>query len=133
MPPGHMNPLNKSRDAAIAPEDIAHEAVKVTEALLHLSTKRLRLFEQLQGRKLERMMVDEPGKALTLQLADQVFRSKSPSKQSREFQRLLRHHGIPRYLWWWERGLMYAGSLLSRDITRARDALNRPLHTRGKQ
>jgi RHH-type proline utilization regulon transcriptional repressor/proline dehydrogenase/delta 1-pyrroline-5-carboxylate dehydrogenase len=114
MIPGHINPLNKARDTAIAPEDIAHEAVKLTEGLLHISRQNLGFFDQLRGRKLERMMLDEPGKALTLQLADQVFRSKSPINQSREFQRLLRHHGIPRYLWWWERGLMSAGSLLSR-------------------
>jgi RHH-type proline utilization regulon transcriptional repressor/proline dehydrogenase/delta 1-pyrroline-5-carboxylate dehydrogenase len=114
MTPAHITPRNKARDTAIAQEDIPNEAVKLTESLLHLSRKKLRFFDQLRGRKLERMMVDEPGKALTLQLADQVFRSKSPNKQSREFQRLLRHHGIPRYLWWWEKGLMYAGSLLSR-------------------
>ena len=110
--------LHPVRDPLFAPESIAQEAIRLTEELLQSSRARLSRSEQFRGRKMERMLNDEPGKSLTLQLADQVFRSKSAREQAREFQRLLCHHGIPRYLWWWERGLMYFGSMLSRAFPR---------------
>ncbi len=96
------------------PVDVAKEAVRTTEKLLLLSRIHLGFREKLHGRKLERMLTDESGKTLTLQIADQVFRSKSPREQAREFSRLIKHHGVPRYLWWWEKLLMYTGSLVSR-------------------
>jgi len=96
------------------PVDLAKEAVRTTKDLLLLSRKNLGFRERMRGKKLERMLSDESGKTLTLQIADQVFRSKVRREQSREFCRLLRAHGVPRYLWYWERWLMFTGSVLSR-------------------
>jgi len=98
----------------IMPLDIAEEAVRRTKNLLILSRRHLGFRERMRGKKLERMLIDESGKTLTLQIADQVFRSKVRREQSREFCRLLRSHGVPRYLWCWERCLMFTGSALSR-------------------
>ena len=98
--------------------DFASAAVRRTEDLLLLSRRHLGLRERIRGKKLERMLSDESGKTLTLQIADQVFRSKVRREQSREFCRLLKAHGVPRYLWSWERCLMFTGSILSRLLPR---------------
>lgn len=59
-------------------------------------------------------MVDDPaGKAFTLALADEVFRSHIPTIQTRRWREIANLFGIPRYLGWFDKALLSVGSAVS--------------------
>src|SRR5688572_9900935 len=101
-----------------APDDIAivgplaHRAVELAEALLREARAQQTPDEHAQARKLARMMADPHGKALTIALADQAFRSHRPERIADQLAYLLERYGVPRYMDWWERvGLLLGGAM----------------------
>jgi len=70
--------------------------------------------ERAESGRLARMMNDPNGKAFTVQMVDQVFRSRSPHRQAARFRRLLEKFGAPAYLTTGQRLLMRLGALGSR-------------------
>jgi RHH-type proline utilization regulon transcriptional repressor/proline dehydrogenase/delta 1-pyrroline-5-carboxylate dehydrogenase len=56
------------------------------------------------------MMDDPAGKAFTLAMVDEVFRSSNSRQRAKLFRRLLQDYGVPRYLSWTDRLLMRAGA-----------------------
>jgi RHH-type proline utilization regulon transcriptional repressor/proline dehydrogenase/delta 1-pyrroline-5-carboxylate dehydrogenase len=70
--------------------------------------------ERAESGRLARMMNDSRGKAFTVQMVDQVFRSRSPRRQAERFRALLEKYGAPAYLSPGQRRLMRLGALGSR-------------------
>src|SRR5688500_17956083 len=89
-------------DIAIG-EPLARRAVELAEALLREARTQQTPDEHAQARKLARMMADPHGKALTIALADQAFRSHRPERIADQLAYLLERYGVPRYMDWWER------------------------------
>ncbi len=62
------------------------------------------------AQKIARMMDDPRGKALTIALSDQAFRSHRPARVADQLRHLLDRYGAPGYMEWWERtGLVLGG------------------------
>ncbi len=92
--------------------DLADRALELAEALLREARAQQTADERAQSRKLARMMTDPHGKALTIALADQAFRSHRPERIADQLAYLLERHGVPRYMDWWERaGLLLGGAM----------------------
>ena len=70
--------------------------------------------ERAESGRLARMMNDPRGKAFTVQMVDQVFRSRAPHLQAARFRALLEKFGAPAYLSAGQRWLMRLGALASR-------------------
>ncbi|HEY3862300.1 MAG TPA: bifunctional proline dehydrogenase/L-glutamate gamma-semialdehyde dehydrogenase [Verrucomicrobiae bacterium] len=70
--------------------------------------------ERHDSARLGRMMRDPQGKAFTVRMADQIFRSHDPRRQAGRFCALLEQFGSPMYLSPAQRWLMRAGALASR-------------------
>ena len=66
--------------------------------------------QRKQAAQIGRMMEDPAGKALTMAMADQIFRPRSVHKSAERFQALLNDYGVPKYLSALDRILMGLGS-----------------------
>ncbi len=105
--------LRGVRGKALIPEALGEEAVELAADLLKLARRKMRFADRRQGRRMARLMEDPRGKAMTLLLADQVFRSHAARRSANQFRHLIRDHGVPHYLPFWERGMMAAGGAAS--------------------
>lgn len=70
--------------------------------------------EKKEADKMSRLLADPAGKELTFHLADEVFRPPSATAQAATFRRLVKTHGVPKYLRPHERVLMKVGAIASR-------------------
>ncbi|MFT4549951.1 MAG: RHH-type proline utilization regulon transcriptional repressor/proline dehydrogenase [Pseudoalteromonas tetraodonis] len=105
--------LEAARGNMMSDEQLAAEAVALTGELLAAGRKRLKIRDRLAARKLGRMLDDPSGKALTLSLADQVFRSEFPRRVASQFRYLVKSYGTPSYLPFHERLGMSVGAFAS--------------------
>lgn len=103
--------LEAARGKVLSDEEVVAETVALGGELLAAGRKRLKLRDRLAAWKLGRMLEDPAGKALTLSLADQVFRSEYPRRVASQFRYLVKSYGTPRYLPFHERLAMSLGSL----------------------
>ena len=94
-------------------ERLAHRAVELAEALLRDARAQQTPDEHAQARKLARMMADPHGKALTIALADQAFRSHRPERVADQLAYLLERYGVPQYMDWWERVALLLGGAMA--------------------
>jgi RHH-type proline utilization regulon transcriptional repressor/proline dehydrogenase/delta 1-pyrroline-5-carboxylate dehydrogenase len=92
----------------LAQEAIALAAVLLRQAQSHQSAR-----EYEQGQKIARMMADPAGKALTLALVDQAFRSHRPERIADQLRHLLERYGTPHYMDWWERVALSLGGVMA--------------------
>lgn len=69
--------------------------------------------EQRDASRLGGMVDDSAGKAFTLALADEVFRSHVPTIQARRWREIAQHYGVPRYLSWFDKSLLAVGTAVS--------------------
>lgn len=88
---------------------LADKAVELAEMILNEANARMKYSEKVQAKQLSRMMDDPAGKALTLVLADRVFRPVTPSRSAEQFRHLVNSYGIPGYLSIFDRLLMGGG------------------------
>lgn len=103
--------LEAARGKMLSDAELSAESVALTGELLAAGRKRLKIRDRLAARKLARMLEDPSGKALTLSLADQVFRSEFPRRVASQFRYLVKSYGTPRYLPLHERLAMGLGSM----------------------
>ena len=89
--------LQAARGKMLSDDELSAESVALAGELLAAGRKRLKLRDRLAARKLGRMLDDPAGKALTLSLADQVFRSEFPRRVASQFRFLVKGYGAPRY------------------------------------
>src|SRR5580658_6705643 len=95
-------------------ENVTERAAALAAELLKAALAAQSAQERAESAKLARMMRDPPGKAFTVQMVDQVFRSGDPRCQAGRFRALLKKFGAPAYLSPGERWLLRAGALASR-------------------
>ena len=88
-------------------------AVALAEQLLAAAKATQSDAEREQAEKLDRMMADPRGKALTIALADQAFRSHRPARVADQLRHLLERYGTPTYMEWWERSALNLGGVLA--------------------
>ena len=90
--------INQAKASKPAREQLAQMAVELAAALLDEANRRISPADKVQGEKMARMMQDPEGKAFTLALADQAFRSHVNSRAANQFKYLVDSYGIPAYL-----------------------------------
>lgn len=93
--------------------DIAVRATALAAELLAAALAVQSSRERATARRLARMMNDPKGKAFTVQMVDQVFRSRLPSRQAARLRALLRKYRAPAYLTLGQRCLMRLGAVAS--------------------
>lgn len=87
--------------------------IRRAENLLRAAHAQQTAAEQRLAAGIAGMMNDAAGKAFTLAMVDQVFRSQSPAKQAARWRRVLRQFGAPKYLPLVDRALLNAGGAAS--------------------
>lgn len=111
--------LNIQRPPDTLPEvdpAIAEEAVQLAAELLQKAESIQNKAEEKQGAKLARMMNDVDGKALTMQLSDQAFRSHNPARVASQIEHLLNEYGVPRYFEQWEQLALALGTKVAKYL-----------------
>ena len=100
-----MQQENKLTDVSLP-----QRAVVLAEQLLGAAKTAQTESEHDYAQKIARMMDDPRGKALTIALSDQAFRSHRPARVADQLRHLLDRYGAPGYMEWWERtGLVLGG------------------------
>ena len=101
-------PGSATTDASL--DQLAERAIALAARLLTSAKQRQNDQELPYSSKIARRMEDPPGKALTLALADQAFRSRNPARIADQLTRLIEQYGVPHYFAVWEQvGLFLAG------------------------
>ena len=94
----------------------AQRAAALAETLLREALAGHTSDEGAQARRLARMMDDPHGKALTMALTDQAFRSRRPERIADQIAYLLDRYGTPRFMEWWERVGLILGGVMGRYL-----------------
>ena len=92
---------------------LPQRAVALAEQLLAVAKAQQTDAEREQAQKIARMMDDPRGKALTIALSDQAFRSHRPTRVADQLRHLLDRYGAPGYMEWWERSALTLGGVLA--------------------
>ncbi len=92
------------------PERASALAVELLKAALAAQSAR----ERADSARVGRMLNDSRGRAFTLQMVDQVFRSRLARRQAKRFRALLNKFGAPAYLTPGQRRLLRLGAAVSR-------------------
>lgn len=79
-------------------DSISNEAVRRATALLRAAQTRWTGQQKAEAARLGRLMEDPAGRAFTLAMPDQVFRSHNPAHSARQFRSLVRRLGTPAYM-----------------------------------
>lgn len=79
-------------------QKLATKAVELAEILLKQSNAGMNRKERKLGRRMEGLMKDPMGQALSQALVDRVFRPLEPERRAETFRYLLKGYGFPHYL-----------------------------------
>jgi len=93
---------------------VAQQTVERAAEILHQANRTQTSAEKQQAAKIAAMMGDPNGKALTILLADQAFRSQRPARIADQIRHLLAVYGVPRYFAIWERAALLVGNVVGR-------------------
>ncbi|PQO44969.1 bifunctional proline dehydrogenase/L-glutamate gamma-semialdehyde dehydrogenase [Blastopirellula marina] len=107
-PPTESSPSREAFD-----EVIANRTIELAKRLLTAANQNIRKSEKTQSEQLARMMNDAAGKAFTMAMVDETFRSAKPAIQARRWRGLLRKFGLPQYFAWTDRLLLRIASFAS--------------------
>ena len=88
-------PGSATTDASL--DQLAERAIALATRLLTNARQRQNDQELTHSSKITRRMEDPPGKALTLELADQAFRSRNPARIADQLTCLIEQYGVPHY------------------------------------
>ncbi|MDG2011855.1 MAG: bifunctional proline dehydrogenase/L-glutamate gamma-semialdehyde dehydrogenase, partial [Pirellulaceae bacterium] len=66
--------------------------------------------------KMARMMADPAGKKFTIAMADQVLRMQKPRRSAGRLRNLLREYGLPKYLTWLDRTILWFGNRVAQIV-----------------
>ncbi|MEG1071632.1 MAG: bifunctional proline dehydrogenase/L-glutamate gamma-semialdehyde dehydrogenase [Akkermansia sp.] len=101
--------IRQARNADWDDKTLADKTIELAGMILSQANAGMRHSEIKQAKQLSRMMGDASGKALSLVLADRIFRPTSPIRRSEQFRYLINEYGIPKYLGVFDQFLMGAG------------------------
>ena len=112
-----MAQSRQMRDAPSLPTlELAQQAVTLAAQLLTTAQHQQTVRERAHAAKIARMMEDRQGKAMTMALADQAFRSHSPARIADQLKHLIDHYGVPHYFAAWEQAGLHLGGLIGEYI-----------------
>lgn len=94
--------------------DLPEKAIKMASDLLRASRDHETNKERENSAKMARMMADPPGKKFTIAMADQVLRMHKPRRSANRLRSLLKEYGLPRYLTWFDRTILWFGNVAAR-------------------
>ena len=94
-----------------APSGLAGRAVELARNLLEKANQGMQADERRQSRQMAGLMDDAAGKALTLQLADQIFLPPERVRGAQLFHNLVSSYGVPSYLPKHEQWAMQVGAI----------------------
>ena len=96
------------------PADLADaaDAIDLAGRLLTAAKQQQTAQERTYDAKIARMMEDPLGKAMTMALADQAFRSQHPVRIADQLKHLIDQYGVPHYFAAWEQAGLYLGALM---------------------
>jgi len=93
--------------------EICRSAIERASQLLAQSLKEQTSTEHHQGARLARLMEDASGKAFTLAMVDEVFRSMDATRQGRHWREIIKEFGVPKYLGVLDHCLLRLGAMAS--------------------
>jgi len=93
-------------DLANAPHELATRAVDLAAEILRQSHLRETPASRKRSAMMARMMNDPAGKKLTIAMADQVLRIRSPKRAARRLSGLIHEYSLPAYLGSFDRFLL---------------------------
>lgn len=96
--------------------ELGQQAVALAAQLLTKAKHQQTGQEKAHAAKIARMMEDPQGKAMTLALADQAFRSHTPARIADQLKHLIDHYGVPHYFAAWEQAGLHLGGLIGEYI-----------------
>lgn len=95
--------LEMAQGKALSLSERKTQAIDLASAMLKEANRTMTRAEKKMQRELSRMMKDPIGKAFTMSMTDQCFRSQKSSRVAHQMVYLLNTMGIPRYLGWMHR------------------------------
>ena len=90
--------------------DLPEKAIRAAADLLRASREHETSRERENSAKMARMMADPAGKKFTIAMADQVLRMQKPRRSAGRLRNLLREYGLPKYLTWLDRTILWFGN-----------------------
>ncbi len=111
-----MNMIDTQRLREMSDDELAAEAVSLAAVLLASAKAHETGPERAQSAKLARMMADPTGKAMTMAMSDQLFRSHRNSRIADQLNYLVEQFGVPKYLGGVEQVALWFGSTLGEYI-----------------
>ncbi len=90
--------------------DLPEKAIRAASDLLRASREHETSRERENSAKMARMMADPAGKKFTIAMADQVLRMQKPRRSAGRLRNLLREYGLPKYLTWLDRTILWFGN-----------------------
>ena len=110
--------LNTVKNKSFSNQNLADKAIKLAVMLLDGAQAEQTRGERARGAKIAAMMDDPQGKALTMVLSDQAFRSHNPARIADQVSYLLEKYGVPRYFAWWEQLGLHIGGVVGKVLPR---------------
>ncbi len=101
---------------SLSDDALAERAVALAAQLLTEAKKIETSDERAQSAKIARMMEDPAGKAMTMAMSDQLFRSHKNGRIADQLNYLVEQHGVPKYLGNVEQVALWFGSTLGEYI-----------------
>jgi RHH-type transcriptional regulator, proline utilization regulon repressor / proline dehydrogenase / delta 1-pyrroline-5-carboxylate dehydrogenase len=105
---GTLEPKNASCDG------VANATVHLAAQLLRASRTGATNAEKHYSTQMDGLVQDEPGKAFTFAMVDEVFRSHRPAVQAAHWRALVSEYGVPSYFGAFDRLLIRAGCVAAR-------------------
>lgn len=106
--------LDRAAEENWSDKELADVSVELAGEILKASSSKMKISERYQAWKMSRMMDDTAGKALTLAMADQVFRPATHVRSANQFRYLVDEYGVPSYLPLHEQVAMRVGATMSK-------------------
>ncbi|MCB0168583.1 MAG: bifunctional proline dehydrogenase/L-glutamate gamma-semialdehyde dehydrogenase, partial [Anaerolineae bacterium] len=108
--------LSIVRGQDLSNEALAQETVALAEDMLRVAQLNQKDKEKAQAEKIAGMIDDPNGKALTIALCDQAFRSHKPARIADQIQYLVKSYGMPRYMKQWEQVALALAGVIGQVI-----------------
>ncbi|MBS0615272.1 MAG: proline dehydrogenase family protein [Verrucomicrobia bacterium] len=109
--------LDQVRGKSLTPKERQKSAVELAGLLLDEAQRSQTGKEKERLEELARMMKDPRGKAFTMYMTDQCFRSHKSRRVADQLCYLLNYFGIPRYLSWSKRFQLVAFQILGKALS----------------
>ena len=112
LPISPSSPFSRGLVESTDLASVASAAVDLAARLLTAAKRQQTAQEKRYHAKITRMMEDPLGKAMTMALADQAFRSQQPVRIADQLKHIIDQYGVPHYFSAWEQAGLSLGALM---------------------